>query len=196
MKKSLVRVGFALACLVISGTKSAEAQQKTGRWMIQTGISGAPSGAPNSDMFAGAAARIATTGPVEWGIGTAMYGISTVSRGAIVSGGPYCPGGCHVDESEITHPVTAGITVRLVGLPWIFNRVIPEFGTGGYYARWTNLPAWEAERSPLATGYRVYALGLRVTRRVGLSIGGTQFRNIHHRDDFTPMWIALQVRVP
>ncbi len=153
MTTSLARIGFALACLATVATGRAEAQQAPGRWMLQTGISGAPSGAPNVDTFAGGGARIATTGPIEWGIGAAVYGISTVSRGAVVSGGPYCPGGCHVDESEITHPVTAGITVRMVGLPWIFNRVIPEFGTGGYYARWTNLPAWEPERSPMKTGF-------------------------------------------
>lgn len=196
MKQSLARIAFSLACLVMSVAGRAQAQDKPGRWMFEAGVSGVPYRPLDSDLFAGAAVRIATTGPLEWSAGATVYGIATVHHGTEVSVLEYCLDGCHIDESKLTSPVTAGVTVRLVGLPGIFNRIIPEVGTGGYYARWTNLPAWETERSPLLTGYRLYALGLRLTRRVGVSIGGTQFRNVRHRDDRTPTFIALQVRLP
>lgn len=165
------------------------------------GVSGVPVGVPDMVLCAGATRRIAATGPLEWGVGAAAYRITTVRRGAVVSVTPYCPDfprGCPGvnDLSGMRLPVTAGVTVRLVGLPRVFNRIIPEFGTGGYYAKWKNLPYWDADRPPLLTGYRAYAVGLRLTKRVGVSVGVTQFLNVRHREDGALGQIAVRVRWP
>ncbi|MDP1890994.1 MAG: hypothetical protein Q8K55_08890 [Gemmatimonadaceae bacterium] len=185
--------------LVVAGR--APAQPTTGRWSVEAGVTGAPVGPLDVVLFAGATKRITTTGPVEWNVGAAAYGIATVSRGDVVSILPYCPDyprGCPGvnDHSGMRLPVMAGVTVRLVGLPWVFNRIIPEFGTGGYYARWKNLPYWDADRPPLLTGYRVYTVGLRVTKRTGVSIGATQFLNIRNRKDRPAGQVAVRVRFP
>ena len=196
-----MQISAALMFLSLVVAGRAQAQPTSGRWSVEAGVTGAPVGPLDMILFAGATKRITTTGPVEWSVGAAAYGIATVRRGDVVSILPYCPDaprGCPGvnDHSGMRLPVTAGVTVRLVGLPWVFSRIIPEFGTGGYYAKWKNLPYWDAVRPPLLTGYRVYAVGLRLTNRIGVSIGATQFQNIRNRNDRAAGQVAVRVRFP
>lgn len=195
-RATTVLAGMALVLVCTVGAGSAQAQATAGRWTFEAGVAGAPIGVAGGDVFAGASARVATTGPLEWAVGAAVYGLATVNRADMVSVAMYCPGGCREDRSEMRLPVAVGATVRLVGLPWIFNRIVPEFGTGGYYARWRNLPDWDAQRPSLTTGYRLVALGLRLTKRVGVSVGAMQFLNARNRDDRAVGRIAGLVRWP
>ncbi|MHB8839875.1 MAG: hypothetical protein ACYC7F_13100 [Gemmatimonadaceae bacterium] len=197
-----MRLSLTLLLLPLVVAGRAQAQPTTGRWTVDAGVSWLPVSVTDMVLFAGVTRRIATTGPLEWGVGAAAYGVATLHRGAVVSVLPYCPdsprGQCsgYNDHSRMRLPVMAGLTVRLVGLPWVFNRIVPEFGTGGYYTQWRNLPTWDAERPSVLTGYRFYAVGLRVTKRVGVSIGERQFLNVRNRDDKTVGHAAVRVRFP
>ncbi len=198
---STVPFSVTLAFLSMAVVGRAQAQPTTGRWTVETGVTWAPVGASDMVLLAGATRRMATTGVLEWGAGAAVHGIATLHRGAVASILPYCPDaprGCPGvnDHSQMQLPVTAGVTVRLVGLPWVFSRIIPEFGMGGYYAKWKNLPYWDSDRPPVVTGYRSFVVGLRLTRRMGVSIGGTQFRNVRNRNDRLAGQLAVAVRWP
>lgn len=172
------------------------------RWTVRGGLTGEVYRGIDETTYATLSARVTTTGPLEWNLAAGAHGVGLVHRGAEVSVAIYCPvsagGECldFNDHSQLAPALMFGASVRLTHLPRALNRLIADVGTGAYYARWTNLPSYYADRPAVFTGYRTADLGVRVTKHVGVLVGVTQFRNVRHRDDQTVGRIGAEVRWP
>lgn len=138
--------------------------------------------------------RIARAGPLAFELTASRSDAHQWHRDAKVTTLEYCPGCPPPDTANAFVDWRAGVVVRLDRMPRFLSRLVPFVGVGTYHAPWLGLPARDAHRPPVWTGYRLGGLGLRVTRKpqLSLELTLTQLRNVRHRDDKTDARLAIR----
>lgn len=193
-------VGLVLTLCALSEVSAQSTSAP--RWTARVGITAEPYRQVDETTFAMLSVRAATAGPLEWKLVAGVHGVGLVRRFPVVSVAMYCPvsfgGSCldFNDHSQLAAALMFGASMRLTNLPRALSRLIAEVGAGTYYARWTNLPSYYADRPPVFTGYRTLDVGVRVTKRVGVVAGATQFSNVRHRDDKSVARLGAELRWP
>lgn len=193
-------VGLVLTLCTLSRAESQSAPVP--RWTARAGLTAEPYRQLDQSTYAALSARVATTGLLEWNLNAGVHGVGLVRRATEVSVAIYCPvsfGGYCLDfndHSQLAAALMLGASMRLTNLPRALSRLIAEVGAGTYHARWTNLPSYYADRPAVFAGYYTVDVGVRVTKRVGVVAGVTQFRNLRYRDDKSVARFGAELRWP
>lgn len=164
-----------------------------GRASVTAGIEGGGSLVAQGRVLQ-AGYRIARAGPAALELSASRSDAHQWHRYTPVSTLEYCPGCPPPDTANAFVDWRAGVEVRLDRMPRFLSRLVPFVGVGTYHAPWLGLPARDAHRPPLWTGYRLGGMGLRVTRKpqLSLELTLTQLRNVRHRDDKTDARLAIR----
>jgi hypothetical protein len=177
---------------VFVGVDSARSPAE-GRVSLAAGIEGG-GGLVAQGRFLQAGYRVARAGPVAIELSASRSQAHQWRRFEKVSTLEYCPGCPPPDTANAFVDWRAGVVFRFDRMPRFLNRLVPFGGFGTYHAPWLGLPARDAHRPPLWTGYKLGGLDLRVTRKPRLSLGLTltQLRNVRNRDDKTDARLAIR----
>lgn len=144
--------------------------------------------------FVQAGYRIGRAGPLAFELSAARSTPYQWHRYEPVMVLEYCAGCPPPDTANVFVDWSAGMLVRFDRMPRFLNRLVPFWGVGTYHAPWLGLPARDAHRRPVWTGYQVAGLDLRLTRQPRLSLEASValLRNIRPRDDQADARLAIR----
>ena len=164
-----------------------------GRASLTAGIEGSH-GMVAQGRVVQAGYRIARAGPLALEVSASRSQAHQWRRYPRVTTLEYCPGCPPPDTANAFVDWRAGMVVRFDRMPRFLNRLVPFVGVGTYHAPWLGLPARDAHRPPVWTGYQLGGLDLRVTRspQLSLELTLTQLRNVRERDDKTDARLAIR----
>ncbi len=138
--------------------------------------------------------RIARAGPLALELSASRSQAHQWRRYPRVTTLEYCPTCPPEDTANAFVDWRAGVVVRYDRMPRFLSRLMPFWGVGTYHAPWLGLPARDAHRPPVWTGYQLGGLDIRVTRRpqLSLELTLTQLRNVRDRNDKADARLAIR----